>query len=132
MSNKTRVIGGIGASGRLPRRTLLAAPFVAGIGAVVALPVAAARAGDQAVQAALPRAMREAVAEARLARFPFGAMLAGVAYGTSIETLIRYGWEQIAIPQREVVARADFNRMPIVGPVFTEETDPLYAAGQPR
>lgn len=187
------------AGSRSWQRSLLTAPIAAGVGAAPAPSLAAARAGDEAlpaaVQVALPRAMREAVAEARLARFPFGAVLldvdsgatvfgahnttddgdpsahaevnamrgaglrnidlrrtvlvtsaepcpmcascalwaglAGVVYGTSIDTLIRYGWQQIAIPQREVIARADFHHMPIVGPLFTEETDPLYAAGQP-
>lgn len=185
----------------LARRTLLAAPLALGLGAPALLRSARqARAGEETlpapVLASLPRAMREAVAEARQAVYAFGAVLldvetgatvfrahntttdgdpsahaevnvirgaglsgldlrrtvlvtsaescpmcaacavwaglAGVAYGTSIESLIRFGWKQIAIPQREVVARADFNRMPIVGPLFTEETDPLYAAGPPR
>ena len=60
-----------------------------------------------------------------------GAGLAGVAFGTSIGTLIRFGWDQIDIPQWEVAARATFDRMPVVGGVLVEETDPLYAAGLP-
>lgn len=56
----------------------------------------------------------------------------GVAFGTSIATLIRFGWEQIDIAQREVVARATFNRMPVVGGVLADETDLLYRDGPPR
>lgn len=59
------------------------------------------------------------------------AGVAGVAYGTSIPDLIRFGWGQIAIRQTEVVARSTFNRMPILCGVLREETDRLYAAGPP-
>jgi hypothetical protein len=59
------------------------------------------------------------------------AGIAGVVYGTSIPTLTGFGFEQIAIRQTEVVARASINRMPVIGDFLTEETDPLYAPGPP-
>ncbi len=59
------------------------------------------------------------------------AGIAGVAYGTSIATLVRHGWRQIRIAQPTVVARS-FSSMPVVGGVLRRETDPLYAGGPPR
>jgi tRNA(adenine34) deaminase len=60
------------------------------------------------------------------------AGLKGVAFGTSIATLIRYGWGQVDIPQREVVAHSTFSSMPVVGGILAAETDLLYRDGQPR
>ena len=59
------------------------------------------------------------------------ARVAGVVYGTSIATLIRFGWGQIDLPLLDVVPRSTFWTMPIVGGYLTAETDPLYAGGPP-
>jgi tRNA(Arg) A34 adenosine deaminase TadA len=199
-----------GAAPRWPRRAVLALPLLAGVGLMGGrLPtVASAEPGGRlraaslaggglspAVQERLPAAMREAIAEARQARFAFGAVLldrdsgepvfrahntseggdptahgevnalrgaglagldltrtvlvstaepcpmcgaaavwarvAGVVYGTSIATLIRFGWGQIDLPLLDVVSRSTFWTMPIVGGYLTAETDPLYAGGPP-
>jgi tRNA(Arg) A34 adenosine deaminase TadA len=59
------------------------------------------------------------------------ASVAGVAFGTSIATTIRYGWGQVDIPMTDVLARSTFSQIPVVGGILAEETDPLYAAGEP-
>ena len=52
-----------------------------------------------------------------------------LVYGTSIDTLVEYGWMQIEISSREVFQRSPAfgNDTTIVGEVLTEETDPLFA-----
>jgi tRNA(adenine34) deaminase len=195
---------------RWPRRAVLALPLLAGVSLVSGraptvavaeprgrLPAAPLAGGGltPAVQERLPAAMREAIAEARQARYAFGAVLmdrdsgetvfrahntseggdptahgevnalrgaglagldltqtvlvstaepcpmcgaaavwarvAGVVYGTTIATLIRFGWGQIDLPLLDVVPRSTFWTMPIVGGYLTAETDPLYAPGPP-
>lgn len=59
------------------------------------------------------------------------ANVAGVVYGSSIADLIAWGWRQIDLPSADVLARSMFNNIPLVGPVLTDETDPLYNQGQP-
>lgn len=55
------------------------------------------------------------------------AGVAGVAYGTSLEFLIKSGRGSIRLSQPEVVAAAPPElRMPIVGDVLHRETDPLF------
>lgn len=184
----------------LSRRRLLALAPAALLGSAAGLPaVTPSSAGKQAlppaVQARLADAMREAIAEARQAYYPFGAVLldtttgetvfraynatssgdpsahaeiaalrgaglagidltrtvlitsaescpmcasgavwagvAGVAYGTSIPALVRFGYQQIEIRQQYVVDRSDFNTMPILGGVLSDETDLLYSGGPP-
>jgi tRNA(Arg) A34 adenosine deaminase TadA len=53
----------------------------------------------------------------------------GVVYGTSIEALIGFGWPQIDLPQREVMARSLFSHVPVIGGFLRQETDPLYGGG---
>ena len=59
------------------------------------------------------------------------AGVAGVAYGTSIPSVLKFGWQQPNIRLQEVVDRAGFNQMPVVGGILSEETDVLYSAGPP-
>ena len=184
----------------LNRRRLLALAPAALIASAIRLPVAEpALAGKEAlppaVQSRLIDAMREAIVEARLARYPFGAVLldvdsgetvyrahnvtttgdpsahaeiaairgaglqgidltrtvlvgtaeccsmcascatwagvAGAVYGTSIPAVVGFGWQQIPIRQQDIVNQTDFNKMPVIGGVLSQETDLLYAAGPP-
>jgi pterin-4a-carbinolamine dehydratase/tRNA(Arg) A34 adenosine deaminase TadA len=57
------------------------------------------------------------------------AKVAGICYGSSISTLIRYGWPQIDIPAREVVARtvAVATQPALIGGILETACDLLYA-----
>ncbi|KAI8963030.1 cytidine deaminase-like protein [Daldinia sp. FL1419] len=50
-------------------------------------------------------------------------------YGTSIDTLVAYGWDQITIPSAEVFRRSSGlpNQSTLIADVLTNETDPLFA-----
>lgn len=56
----------------------------------------------------------------------------GVLFGTSIQSLIDFGWEQIDLSQRDVMAHSLFNDIPVIGRFLERETDGLYSAGPPR
>ncbi len=53
-----------------------------------------------------------------------------VVYGTSIRSLIQFGWKQIDIPCREVFARADLGPCQVVGGILEAECDALFRAAQ--
>jgi tRNA(adenine34) deaminase len=53
-----------------------------------------------------------------------------VVFGTSIESLIGFGWTQVEVPSAEILARARGGpSIRLVGGVLTAETDPLYSGG---
>ena len=54
------------------------------------------------------------------------ARIPRVIYGTSIERLSEIGWNQIAIPSREVVRRSPFTECETVAGVLGPECDQLF------
>lgn len=56
----------------------------------------------------------------------------GVVFGTSIQSLIDFGWAQIDLSQRDVMAHSLFNDIPVIGRFLEAETDSLYSAGPPH
>jgi tRNA(Arg) A34 adenosine deaminase TadA len=54
------------------------------------------------------------------------ARIGGVVWGTSIESLSRFGIDQILIPATAVIAAAPFCRSSILGRVLEAETDALF------
>jgi tRNA(adenine34) deaminase len=55
------------------------------------------------------------------------AGISRVAFGTSIRTLQRLGWQQIDIPAEEVARRTPFRQCVLVGGVLEAECDALFA-----
>jgi tRNA(Arg) A34 adenosine deaminase TadA len=51
-----------------------------------------------------------------------------VVFGTSIETLVKLGWNQIEIPSHEVVARSWNRDVSIIGGVLEQQCDRLFEA----
>lgn len=49
-----------------------------------------------------------------------------VVYGTSIDTLIKKGWRQIAIDSKALTEKSNFNHPEIIGNVLSSETDKLF------
>lgn len=49
-----------------------------------------------------------------------------VVYGTSIDTLIKKGWHQIAIDSKTLTQKSNFNQPEIIGNILSEETDKLF------
>lgn len=55
----------------------------------------------------------------------------GVVWGTSIPSLIGFGWHQLDVPAAELLARAiPASRLILIGGFLAEETDPLYPGGR--
>ncbi|WZO96211.1 nucleoside deaminase [Isosphaeraceae bacterium EP7] len=53
-----------------------------------------------------------------------------VVFGTSIESLIRFGWTQVDLASGEILRLARGGpTIQLVGGVLTAETDPLYSGG---
>lgn len=52
--------------------------------------------------------------------------LGGVVFGTSIETLMRLGWNQIAIPSSEVAARSWNKKLLIRGGILEDQCNRLF------
>jgi tRNA(Arg) A34 adenosine deaminase TadA len=59
------------------------------------------------------------------------AQVPAIVFGTSITTLLESGWTQLEPSAATVVSYSPFGPPLIVGGVLRQETDPLYAAGQP-
>lgn len=57
------------------------------------------------------------------------ANISKVVYGTSIETLKKYGWNQINISSVEVIKKSAFYHGKVVGGVLRDETDKLFVKG---
>lgn len=55
-----------------------------------------------------------------------------VVFGTSIETLRKLGWRQIAIPAAEVVRRTPMAQCELIGAVLERECDDLFRAALER
>lgn len=63
----------------------------------------------------------------------YWARVRGVVWGTSIATLMRFGYYQIDISCPDLLARAKPpSGLLLMGGFLTEETDPLYRQGPPR
>lgn len=49
-----------------------------------------------------------------------------VVYGTSINSLVDLGWNQIKINSQELTNKSNFNKVEITGGILKEETDLLF------
>lgn len=58
--------------------------------------------------------------------------IGAVVFGTSIGSLLRYGWRQIDIPAEEVIRRGPTWRCKILGGVLERECDALFEAAAPH
>jgi tRNA(adenine34) deaminase len=58
------------------------------------------------------------------------ARIGGVVYGTSIETLQKFGIDQILLPTTAVIGAAPFYSGEILGDILKSETDALFANRQ--
>jgi tRNA(adenine34) deaminase len=54
------------------------------------------------------------------------ARMGGIVYGTTIAKLRDCGIDQIMVPAADIAAAAPFFRGQLLGPLFSEETDPLF------
>lgn len=57
--------------------------------------------------------------------------IGAVVFGTSISSLLRYGWRQIDIPAEEVIRRGPTWKCKILGGVLERECDALFKAAAP-
>jgi tRNA(Arg) A34 adenosine deaminase TadA len=55
-----------------------------------------------------------------------------VVFGTSIRSLLRFGWRQIDIPAEEVIRRGPTWKCTILGGVLERECDALFEAAAPH
>jgi tRNA(Arg) A34 adenosine deaminase TadA len=59
------------------------------------------------------------------------ARVAGVVYGTTVESLIAFGWHQFGVTIEAIVDSSPFPPVPWVGGYMAELTDPLFSDGPP-